>query len=343
MTKKSFISFISIILACAIFLACAIGSSWFTNGNFKTWFNSWGKGSTAENSEQWNGLIATPDKDNNDAMKMSVTRTSLGEDAQAEEGYTLTVTLNEDATYKDVTWSFAWETECADDISQYFEVTANGLTATAKSLQPFATPIIVTATSDFDTALSVSCKFDYLKELLSVTFSVNGPLVLEGETPYSIACEYGVGTIQGEFQLNDFLIGTLEESKVLKEKVKNSPYYNAAKSLDGKIRYNSSFGTQQFTETVILASYSDFFYYYPDSDLSEVELSEEIISNLKAAFAGAINVSTLGVCARGSYLYGEYSKFVYSDFISTAIDASNLATPVTDINMNTDHIVVYPY
>ena len=317
-------------LIIAVLLAIAVAVE--TTGIFLGWFAPRGD----EASEPWHGLIATPDKNN--AMKMSVTRSSLnGEDAQAEEGYTLTVTLNEDATYKDVTWSFAWETESADDISQYFEVTANGLTATAKSLQPLPTPIIVTATSDFETTLSASCKFDYLKELQSVTLSVNGPVVLEGETPYSIACEYGVGTIQGEYQLIDFVF----DLRSIVGKIENSNYYKAAVLLDNQINCQKSVAQPQFTDTAILASYSDCFVYGADkAKLPTAELSDSIISGLKAAVAGSSG--TLRINTRGNYVYGEYSKVKNSDVISSTFDASNLATPVTDMNLDKDHIIIYP-
>ncbi len=53
MKAKTFLLLLAALIAAGIVLACAIGSSWFTNGNFKTWFNSWGQNHTqTEQTEQ---------------------------------------------------------------------------------------------------------------------------------------------------------------------------------------------------------------------------------------------------------------------------------------------------
>lgn len=61
MRRKTFYGFLAILIAAAIFLACAIGSSWFTNGDIRTWFNSWGQKTSGGESSADN----SPD-DNND-------------------------------------------------------------------------------------------------------------------------------------------------------------------------------------------------------------------------------------------------------------------------------------
>lgn len=50
MTKKTLYCIIVILLAGIIVLVCGIGSSWFTNGDIRTWFNSWGQKDSVGNS-----------------------------------------------------------------------------------------------------------------------------------------------------------------------------------------------------------------------------------------------------------------------------------------------------
>lgn len=54
MRKKTFYAFLALILTAVIVIACGVGSSWFTNGDIKTWFNSWGQ--KTENTEQETAL-----------------------------------------------------------------------------------------------------------------------------------------------------------------------------------------------------------------------------------------------------------------------------------------------
>ena len=44
MRKKHFLGLLSVIIVGGLVLAAAVGSSWFTNKNFKSWFNHWGQG-----------------------------------------------------------------------------------------------------------------------------------------------------------------------------------------------------------------------------------------------------------------------------------------------------------
>ena len=44
MKKQVISSIIALLVAVALVITAGIGSSWFTNPNISTWFNSWGKG-----------------------------------------------------------------------------------------------------------------------------------------------------------------------------------------------------------------------------------------------------------------------------------------------------------
>lgn len=38
------IAVVTLVLAAVIIIVCGVGSSWFTNSDIATWFDSWGKG-----------------------------------------------------------------------------------------------------------------------------------------------------------------------------------------------------------------------------------------------------------------------------------------------------------
>ena len=57
-TKNTVLAIVAFVLVIAIVIACGIGSSWFTNSDIATWFNSWGKG---EQPEQFGVFTYFPD------------------------------------------------------------------------------------------------------------------------------------------------------------------------------------------------------------------------------------------------------------------------------------------
>ena len=63
MNKKAFYGFLTLIIVVAIVIACAVGSSWFTNGNIKTWFNGWGQGVETENNSDGFDPVLPDDDD----------------------------------------------------------------------------------------------------------------------------------------------------------------------------------------------------------------------------------------------------------------------------------------
>ena len=66
MKKGTLGAIIVILLAAIIVLVCGIGSSWFTNGDFATWFNSWGKGTEQEQPADEEQDEETPADDETD-------------------------------------------------------------------------------------------------------------------------------------------------------------------------------------------------------------------------------------------------------------------------------------
>ena len=53
-TKNAIAAVVAIVLALAIVIACGVGSSWFTNSDIATWFNSWGQRRTDRTARRRN-------------------------------------------------------------------------------------------------------------------------------------------------------------------------------------------------------------------------------------------------------------------------------------------------
>lgn len=85
----------------------------------------------------------------------------------AETAYTLTATVNEDATVKAVNWSVAWENASSEwatgkTVTDYVTLSNMGdLTATVSCLQAFGEAVIVSAASRDDPAVKATCQCDY--------------------------------------------------------------------------------------------------------------------------------------------------------------------------------------
>ncbi len=132
-TKNAIVAVIAIVLALAIVIACGVGSSWFTNSDIATWFNSWGKGEQIEQSaegkqpvdegsmvigeSQPGGAIALT------SMNIPVEKyAEYGISPMAENAQVVTATVNpEEATIKDLVWSVSWnETAENEDGNPYY-------------------------------------------------------------------------------------------------------------------------------------------------------------------------------------------------------------------------------
>lgn len=332
----------------AVVLAIAVTVE--TAGIFLGWFVPRG----GDEAGGWNGLIATPDNEGS-AMKMSVTRSGLNDEGAQEEGfYELTVTMNEDATYKDVTWSFGWvydgSSEERGPSSEYFELIPNGLTATARAKQALPWAIEVSVTSDYDKSKSAKCRFDYLKELQSVEVTFGEPaeldgyryFVVDGPTAYTLTPIYGVGTVQGSIENLTFRWSPNTAQ------FKYSSYFIKAQQLDERIqpiKVSGYVDLNDITENAVNLKYTDFFCYKDaegnEKPITELELSEEVTTNLKAAVASMVNKNSQSIISF-DYHYGEYVKKISSNYFQTTFDTGNLGAPVTDIELDKDHVIIYP-
>ncbi len=202
--KKGVLSAIVVILLAAIIvLVCGIGSSWFTNGDFSTWFNSWGKGEEQEEpadeddeapagdetDEQGGMLIGEGESCGVALMSAKIAAADYAEygiSTMAESAQLLTATLApEDATCTTAVWSIAFtdaESEWASGktVTDYVTVSAteeNALTATVENLQPFGEQIIITLTVTSENTASATCTVDYAQKVTDVSLALGSDVV----------------------------------------------------------------------------------------------------------------------------------------------------------------------
>lgn len=196
MKKGTLTAIIVILLAAIIVLVCGIGSSWFTNGDIATWFNSWGKGTeqeqpadeeqgeeTGEEQEQGGMLVEEGDSNGISLMSVKIAAADYDEygiSPMAESAQLLTATITPDtAADKAVDWSVSfvnpsseWSKEHSVTDCVTVTPTSDGaLTATVECLQAFGEQVKITVTSRANSSATAECTVDYQKRLDSFTWS----------------------------------------------------------------------------------------------------------------------------------------------------------------------------
>ncbi len=168
--QKVLISMVVLILMAALVIACGIGSQdnngkWFQNGNVLTWFSSWGKDKPAEDDTE---------KDNISLANYALATSDFaayGISPQALEAKVITVNFEPtNTTNKRIGWTCKWKSPLSEwargkNINDYVDFVPAadfGASATLAVKQPFGEPVIVTATSRANSALTSSSQFDYV-------------------------------------------------------------------------------------------------------------------------------------------------------------------------------------
>lgn len=168
--KNIIISIIVLILAAAIVIACGIGSQnsagkWFQNPNVLTWFNSWGKDKPVEDDME---------KDNISLASYALETADFaayGISPQALEAKVITVNFEPaNTTNKRIGWVCKWKDATStwasgkniNDYVSFVPAADFGASATLAVKQPFGEPVIVTATSRANSALTSSSQFEYV-------------------------------------------------------------------------------------------------------------------------------------------------------------------------------------
>jgi len=95
--RKTLYGIIGSILLVVVFFVCAVGSSWFTNGNIKTWFNSWGYGNPAEYDNQSNVIITEGGSHGATILCVEIPVTDFAaynlDEEETESAFTLTLSV----------------------------------------------------------------------------------------------------------------------------------------------------------------------------------------------------------------------------------------------------------
>lgn len=232
MKLKHFLGLIAAIIVAGIILAAAVGSSWFTNKNIKTWFNNWGQ-NKSETHNPADGPIAI--SNTGEAMYAGCTYVmpeSLAfVSAQSEEvnvgEVVITAELDNeyiaDVEYEwEIDWTWTKNESFADSnrVEDCLEVTVyQGETNTAhvKALKPFADTAVLVVKLKKDrfgfvgeADITAQCKIDYLSRPMLVgarggsvsSFYDKANDVLSSAS-VSFAFEYSVGSVRGVMEFNE--------------------------------------------------------------------------------------------------------------------------------------------
>lgn len=187
-TKNAIAAVVAIVLAVVIVIACGIGSSWFTNSDIATWFNSWGKGEQTEVPDETpadEGGMQIGESAGSGISLMSAKIAAAdfeeyGISPMAESAQQLTATITpENADNKAVDWSIAWVNPSSSwasgkTVTDYVTVTPTSdgaLTANVSCLQAFGEQVKVTVTSRMNSNATASATVDYRRKLQGVDFT----------------------------------------------------------------------------------------------------------------------------------------------------------------------------
>lgn len=124
----------------------------------------------------------------------------------AQTAYTLTATVNEDATVKAVDWTVAWRNAVSEwatgkTVTEFVTVSSTGgLTATVQCLRAFGEQIIVSAVSKDDPRVKADCICDYQKQLTGVSFSAESK---SGKSELDLRLNASPGANLGRISFNE--------------------------------------------------------------------------------------------------------------------------------------------
>ena len=203
MSKKIFYTLLCIILAAAIVITCGVGSSWFTNGDIKTWFNSWGTGNEADNpnpdadnkpddggTHTAGGAYTDVKETENNGIRLMSARIApeeyedYGISPQTEDAYMITAVVKDETGaspeyLQAVTYSVGWTSETSEKLEEFIEYEQSGMTLTFRIKGAFNTQITLTCTSEVDTSVSGRATVDYRKRLVgyNVGFPANTEII----------------------------------------------------------------------------------------------------------------------------------------------------------------------
>lgn len=253
----------------------------------------------------------------------------------AESAYTLTATvMPEDATFKDVTFTYAWKTSNSALISEYVTLSEKKEgKAILECLKAFSTPIIVTVTSDFDDSKKATCQLDYLKRLESITVQLDGGGTLKLNTPttYQITPTYGAGTINGTLTVTkcDF-----DNYSTIVDKIKAESVYKTLSSKYGGYYIQEGMQSVSVDENSVTFNADGLFTYgKPFSAFSSEDQTS--IKNMVAKVLSNIHDSQIGqLTFTVTYTGGSINDTKTCNAAIHYYDVTAIITPVSNVTVN---------
>lgn len=219
MRRKTLYGIIGSILVAVVFFVCAVGSSWFTNGNIKTWFNSWGYGNPAEDDNQNNVIITEGGSHGATVLCAEIPVSDFAaynlDEEKTESAFTLTLSVTPDtAVVTNFTWSVEFvnansEWASGKDINDYYIITPakDNRSAVAACKQAFGEQIRIKAVYDGDVTIYATRMADYVKRIVGINLKYNSIVCInepctgsDFEPFYDCQFVYGVGTVQGVYE-----------------------------------------------------------------------------------------------------------------------------------------------
>lgn len=161
-------------------------------GIFSDGFTNWDKFKPEEDQPEVteNGGVIVGDSVGNGvalkSMKIAAEDyAAYGVSPLAESAYSITATVADESgshpeALQVVEFSVGWQDTNSASVSEYVTMTTQGCTATLSFKQAFSTPIVLTATSSFDSSVSGTTVFDYAKRVAGVKVNLNGSSVVSG-------------------------------------------------------------------------------------------------------------------------------------------------------------------
>lgn len=325
-TFRGFIAFLIVLIVAAMICACGYGSQvngeWFKNGNVATWFNSWGK--DRDDTEKDNISLASYSIASSDFA-------AYGISPQALEAKVITVDFEPvNTTNKRIGWSCHWKNAQSEwasgkNINDYvdFVPASNfGASATLAVKQPFGEPVVVTATSRANSALTSSSQFEYVARY-SALWDENDFFMTSREDIYNIFDNLYISdsytvlptTLSANvtFKVNPLLVSYLREHSDSFDLNETVSFDNVTQG----IKYTDLYGElNSFNEKLVAA-------FYLENDVSECDYY-------------AFDISVRMIC---SYIdvTGNEVKYEFHDsrYIMFTDDfVTEISTPPTNITTN---------
>lgn len=241
MRRKTLYGIIGAILLAAVFFVCAVGSSWFTNGDIKTWFNGWGQNKPAEDEDKGgdknNGgdnfdtetsggelVVSCVEDCGISLLSAKIPRAAYaveGISPQAITAYTLTASISpSNAADKSVDWTV--EGDEADAIT-VTPASDGALTATVTCNKKFTGTLYIVCTSR-NSGVFARCAvvFKGIPATLNISTSIpeNGgyyAVVSKGTFAVDLSLDnewHEVGSGYGDYEMTVTKHGSFEVAKV---------------------------------------------------------------------------------------------------------------------------------